>query len=221
MRFAIQEMSGGRRSRPLLHCLVLFALGWPALAEPVSIKGLNSWVLASLPDNLQQVRDLGVSTVRVDLPWEQVEPMPNQFDWQKVDRVIEAAHAGNIQVLFTLRSISSWGTAVKADPKDLYHHASHPKSMADWERFVRSLAQRYKGQGVHYEIENEVNTDFWSTRVMTAILTTTPWNCPYVAGRPKGWATPWVTLSVTAWPILAITLQPPLCRKILTTTAPK
>jgi hypothetical protein len=162
MRFAIQEISGGRRSRPLLHCLVLFALGWPALAEPVSIKGLNTWVLASLPDNLQQVLDLGVSTVRVDLPWEQVEPMPNQVDWQKVDRVMEAAHAGNIQVLFTLRSISSWGTAVKADPKDLYHHASHPKSMADWERFVRSLAQRYKGQGVHYEIENEVNTDFWA-----------------------------------------------------------
>jgi polysaccharide biosynthesis protein PslG len=162
MRFTIQKRSGRRRIRPLLHFLVLLALGGPVLAEPVTIKGLNTWVLAALPDNLQQVRDLGVSTVRVDLPWEQVEPMPNQFDWQKLDRIMEAAHGGDIQVLFTLRSISSWATAVKADPKDLYHHASRPKSMADWERFVQNLAQRYKGQGVHYEIENEVNANFWA-----------------------------------------------------------
>jgi hypothetical protein len=63
MRFTIQKRSGGRRRPPLLHFLVLLTLGWPALAEPVSIKGFNTWVLASLPDNLQQVLDLGVSIV--------------------------------------------------------------------------------------------------------------------------------------------------------------
>ena len=140
----------------------MIALGSPASAEPAAIKGLNAWVLGALPDNIQQVLDLGVSIVRVDLPWEQVEPVPNQFEWQKLDRLVEAARAGKIEVLFTLRSISSWGTAVKADPKDLYHHASRPKSMSDWERFVQRLAERYKGQGVHYEIENEVNSNFWS-----------------------------------------------------------
>jgi cellulase (glycosyl hydrolase family 5) len=150
-----------RALRPAL-IVVLTSLALAARAEQAALKGLNTWLLGALPANLQEVRNLGVAIVRVELPWEQVEAAPDQFDWRRVDKVVEAAHAGKMQVLFTLRSISSWATTVEADRKDLYHHASRPKAMADWERFVSSLARRYKGQDVHYEIENEVNSNFWA-----------------------------------------------------------
>jgi hypothetical protein len=155
-------MAHQMRSLRFLAVPVLIALGAPAMADPSAIRGLNTWLLGSLPQTLGLVSELGVSTVRVDLPWEQAEPARGQFDWRKVDQVVAAARSANIQVLFTLRSISSWGTIRKADRNDLYHHATHPKSMADWQQFVTSLAGRYRGQGIHYEIENEVNSDFWS-----------------------------------------------------------
>jgi hypothetical protein len=150
------------RSIRLLAVSALIALGSPAVADPAAIKGLNSWLLGSLPQNLALVSELGVSTVRVNLPWEQAAPASGRLDWQKVDQVVAAAGSANIQVLFTLSSISSWGTVRTADLKDLYHHASHPISMADWQQFVTNLAGRYRGQGIHYEIENEVNSDFWA-----------------------------------------------------------
>jgi hypothetical protein len=162
MRFAFRKPSSGRRSRRLIQVLIGIALVSPAHADTAAIKGLNTWLLGSLPVNIQQVLDLGVSIVRIDLPWAQVEPTPNQFDWEKVDRAVGAAHTARIQILFTLRSISTWATTVKADRQDLYHHASRPKSMADWERFVQNLSRRYSGHGVHYEFENEVNSNCWS-----------------------------------------------------------
>lgn len=151
-----------RRNLRLAPFLLVAALASPVHAEQAAIKGLNTWLLGSLPNDVQQVRELGVSVVRIDLPWEQVERSPNQFDWQTLDKVVGIARVNHIEILLTLRSTSSWGTTVKADPKDLYHHASRPKSMAEWERFVQGLSSRYKGQGVHYEIENEVNSDFWA-----------------------------------------------------------
>jgi len=146
----------------LLVILVMGGLAICLRAQDNNPKGLNVWTLRSLPDNLKYVQDLGVNIIRVEVPWEQVEPNPNQFDWTKVDSVVETARANHIQVLFTLRSVSSWGTKVQAQPQDLLHHASLPKSMADWERFARSLVARFKGQGVSYEIENEVNANFWA-----------------------------------------------------------
>ena len=142
---------------------VLLAAGFaaPATAD-TNPKGLNQWELRALPDNAAQVHDLGVGIVRVDLPWQQVEPNPQQLVWKNVDTIVQTARTNGIAVLFTLRSISSWGTSIPAAPRDLYHHASLPKSMADWQRFVGAVASRYAGQGVSYEIENEVDTNFWA-----------------------------------------------------------
>ncbi len=149
-------------SNRLLAALILVGSATSLPAQEDSSKGLNTWLLGSLPRNVKNVRDLGAGIVRIDLPWEQIESAPNEFDWSKIDLVVESARKNRIQVLFTLRSISSWATKVQARPEDLYHHASLPKSMADWEQFTRSLAARYKSRGVSYEIENEVNSNFWT-----------------------------------------------------------
>ncbi len=163
MRRSLGSKSIDRQTGRILLAIAILVGSVSSLpAQENTAKGLNTWLLGSLPHNVKYVRDLGVGTVRVDLPWEKVESNPNEFDWSKVDSVVETARRNRIQVLFTLRSVSSWGTKVRAQPEDLYHHASLPKSMADWEQFTRTLAARYKGQGVSYEIENEVNSNFWA-----------------------------------------------------------
>jgi hypothetical protein len=149
-------------SHILLAIVILVGSSTSLFAREITSKGVNTWLLGSLPNNVNYVRDLGAGIVRVDLPWEQVQPGPNQFNWNKIDAVVETASGSDLQVLFTLRSISSWATKLQAQPHDLYHHASLPKSMADWENFIRTLAAHYKSRRVSYEIENEVNANFWA-----------------------------------------------------------
>jgi len=144
----------------LLALLVGPSSSLPAAAP--EIKGLNIWKAGAVPEELERAADLRVAIIRVELPWEQVEPTPNEFDWRKPDRAVEAAAAQGVHVLFTLRSLSGWATVTPADADDLSHGASRPKSMEDWQRFVTLLTQRYRGKPVSYEVENEVNANFWA-----------------------------------------------------------
>lgn len=148
--------------RVLLALLLVTGCVAPTQAAVTNPMGLNQWVPRALIDNLNEVRALGVGAVRVALPWQQVQPNPQQFDWSTTDATVAAARSAGIEVLFTVRSISAWGTAQPPKPGDPYHGASLPKSMSDWQHFVGALALRYAGQGVSYEIENEADTNFWA-----------------------------------------------------------
>jgi hypothetical protein len=65
-------------------------------------------------------------------------------------------------VLITLRAISSWGTKGRTNSRNAYYGASLPLDMRSWDTFVSTMARRYKGRNVAYEIENEPNSSFWS-----------------------------------------------------------
>lgn len=126
-------------------------------------KGINPWFAQAFLANIESIEDLHIRSVRVELPWELVQPSPDVFDWSKVDAVGDAAQAHGIDVLFTLRSVSSWATKHPLRGNDLFHNASFPLDLKNWDRFVKTLALRYKGRHVDYEIENEPNIPkFWN-----------------------------------------------------------
>jgi len=124
--------------------------------------GINPWDMRSFLSDTSGYVGTTVGSIRIDLPWQQIEPRPDVFDWSQLDALVNAAAANHMSVLLTLRAISSWGT--KAPPKSggPYHGASLPLDMRRWEAFVAAMAERYKGRNVAYEIENEPNSDFWS-----------------------------------------------------------
>lgn len=125
-------------------------------------KGLNTWIIHSFIKDIKYVQDLGIHTVRIDIPWQLIEPEQNKFEWSKTDDAVSIAQANHIEILFTLRSISSWATKLEAQKGDIYHNASSPKNMKEWVSFVETFASRYKDRNVNYEIENEANMpNFW------------------------------------------------------------
>src|SRR5712675_1000125 len=77
-----------------------------------------------------------VGSIRIDLPWQQVQPRPGVFSWEEIDKVVDAARANRMDVLVTLRAISSWGTKAPPNPRDAYQGASLPRDMSNWETFV-------------------------------------------------------------------------------------
>jgi hypothetical protein len=111
---------------------------------------------------LDDAENLGIGMIRVPLSWQTVEPEKGEFDWAPSDLIVRSARDRNMSVLFTLRSISKWGTKKTSRQTSIYTSGSAPKDPDDWSAFAGALADHYKGQGISYEIENEVNAPaFW------------------------------------------------------------
>jgi hypothetical protein len=162
-------------SRVLRVCLIGLAVGLvgeaasgerPAThpAAPVATNahvGINEWEMHSFLRHADAVADSGVGSIRVALPWQGVEPQPDVYAWDLLDRVVQRAQEHHLDVLLMLRALSSWGTKLPFDAAHRYEGASLPKDMAHWARFVAAVAERYKGRNVAYEIENEPNAKYW------------------------------------------------------------
>ncbi|MFP4037742.1 MAG: beta-galactosidase [Desulfobacteraceae bacterium] len=123
--------------------------------------------LCVTPTELQRdkhrIKELGITAVRLPAPWQFIEPEEGRFDWQRADSVIKELRGMGLQILLNVRSVSEWGTRKEAEKTGGYRSSSMPRDLGQWERFLGSLARRYKGMGVHYEIENEVSAEaFWS-----------------------------------------------------------
>ncbi|MGD1995755.1 MAG: hypothetical protein PVH62_03170 [Anaerolineae bacterium] len=104
--------------------------------------------------------------------WGNIEPQPGRYDWAPLDAVIadyQAAGFTGIQLL--LSAESPW--AATRPPSGLDKGDSFPREehLDDYSAFVRSVAERYDGDGVddapgllfpihHYGIEREY-TGFW------------------------------------------------------------
>lgn len=150
-------------------------------AESVGRLGLNV-SLQSFKEEALQAQQLGIGTIRVNVPWQEIAPkevvddqhrgeedvtgpadeQPGEFNWSALDRLVDAAHQYRMEIVLTVRSISSWGTKNMAQGRGVERSSSAPALMRHWTFFLSSLAKRYKGQGVCYEIENEVgNKMFW------------------------------------------------------------
>jgi GH35 family endo-1,4-beta-xylanase len=146
----------------LLTGLMLLSsmLAFNARAQEVRRLGLNT-TLRTYGEDIKYVQELGVGTIRVPLQWQLVRIRPGEYDWSTIDRLVKAAQTKQIEVLFNIRTTFLEG--IKKLKKDLKRRPIEisPPSMdvKEWVHFVETLANRYRGQGVNYEIENEEN--FW------------------------------------------------------------
>ena len=128
--------------------------------------GLNT-TLRTISDDIKSIQELGVRTIRVPLQWQFVKIRPGEYDWSSIDRFVKAARTKQIEVLFTIRTtFREQKEAPKTRPKKGTIQGSqiNPPSVdaKEWAYFIETLAYRCRGEGVNYEIENEVNSEaFW------------------------------------------------------------
>ncbi len=150
--FAISASAAGRVSgvpeRNLLSSSAQAADPGAPKKPPNEHLGVNPWGAEAFLLNADEFASTNVGSIRIDLPWEQVQPRPGVFTWDVVDKVVDTAQANRMDILITLRAISSWGTQRPANARDGYHGASLPLDMNAWETFVSTMALRYKGRHV-------------------------------------------------------------------------
>lgn len=85
--------------------------------------------------------------------WSELEPARGRYQWQTLDRLVAGAGRAGLPVLFTLGGTPQW--ASPDGPRMPYEdgaRAAPPDDLADWDRFVRALGERYRGRIQAYEL---------------------------------------------------------------------
>jgi hypothetical protein len=100
----------------------------------------------ALERELALMEAAGIGMVRVDFPWEHVERVPGQWNFDRHDAVVAAARKRGIVVLPILD----------------YGHEKYPWPTDDdkpWRNYVRRVVERYAADCPVFEVWNEQNDD--------------------------------------------------------------
>ncbi|MDD5005112.1 MAG: cellulase family glycosylhydrolase [Candidatus Omnitrophica bacterium] len=111
-------------------------------------------------DDLKKVADLlseaGVTFVRMDFLWQDIEPQKDNFDFAKYDFIVDLLSKKNIRILGVLGYCASWAG-------DDWNYI--PRNLEDFTGYVSSVVSRYKDSIKYWEIWNEPDsTIYWKTQ---------------------------------------------------------
>lgn len=117
---------------------------------------------ADLAQALDDAVDLGVTWIRADVSWTNIQPDgETQYLWERFDRVARAAQERDLKVLATLSYTPQWARDAACADKNA---TCPPASNARFAQFVTEAVTRYSAMGMHtWQIWNEPNISaFWS-----------------------------------------------------------
>jgi GH35 family endo-1,4-beta-xylanase len=140
---------------------VVEQLSWPFL-----------YSAETMPTALQLMRDAGISWLRVNWTWKDMQPEPGAFHFDQFDLVAQMAADHDMNLLAILVAVPAWASTAPTEliaehgslsPVDKYR----PRDVNDWLTYVRAVVERYDGDGLddapgspriaHWEVWNEPN----------------------------------------------------------------
>jgi hypothetical protein len=108
---------------------------------------------------LQQMKSMGMNTVRVDANWSVGEPSQGNFAWSTLDQMMASVHQVGMTADLIIDGCPPWAAAAGATGQ--FAQPASPSQFATW---AGAVAARYGSLGADYfEIWNEPNIPmFWS-----------------------------------------------------------
>jgi len=104
--------------------------------------------------------------------WSELEPSPHEWNFEKLDRLVQLASAHQTQVVLTLAYTPRWAS-LRPDEKSSSGRmgaAAPPRDLADWRDFIATVTARYRGKIQYYELWNEPNDPgFYSGDLKTIV----------------------------------------------------
>jgi hypothetical protein len=93
-----------------------------------------------------------------DVTWPQLEAQRGQWDFSRLDAYVAMAEQRGVEIVLPLGLSPSWASARPREASSYWPGSSaEPANIDDWRNYVRTVATRYAGRVMHYEIWNEVN----------------------------------------------------------------
>lgn len=159
----------------LVTAMLAAALLPAAPAAAVNIK-VDPRLFGVHDGGMSSVSSGTVGSVRlwdVGTTWRDIETSPGSYNFSRLDAVVRAAQARNVEVVLVLGMTPDFYGGATANPSDL----------GAWTRYVTAVASRYRSfegkRGIHaYQVWNEANVkNFWTgSPVQMAQLTKATWN---------------------------------------------
>jgi hypothetical protein len=135
----------------------------PQNSKPASRKGINAGDLrrlsaSALSTAVDDLVALGVSWVRMDFPWSEIESTRGEFNMRGLDAAVRALGSRGIGVLAIIDYAPSWANGGNGQ---MYP----PTNATDFATYAAFLVRHFAPMGVHtWEIWNEPNLKvYWAT----------------------------------------------------------
>jgi hypothetical protein len=131
--------------------------------QPVHLSGADR---GAVPSSLFNLNILGISdrTGWPSMPfaswrsfhfnWNDVEPAKDRWAFARPDHDVQEALKHHVDLLAILETIPAWAASAE-EASNPAKQIAKPASLAAWADYVRTVAQRYKGQIHYYELWNE------------------------------------------------------------------
>ncbi len=130
-------------------------------ADPVWDFKATDPTKSELPQFVEMLKQTQCGAVRIPIRWRVVEPKRGEWDFSAIDRVVAAIPA-EVEILVVLMSVPEWANGKAPGEVEGWFDAYPPRDLADWERAVSKIVDRYKQRIKHWEIWNEENgVDFY------------------------------------------------------------
>ncbi len=134
---------------PVADALCL-AAGLPGGTDPASVNARNF--------RIDRSGEAGIRYFRHDFLWDQIEPEPGEFDFEAMDRAVDAALEAGIEYIGILcYGNPAYSSQTDDDP------AYPPDDPADFANYVYETVSHFHGRVHNWEIWNEPNVGlrFW------------------------------------------------------------
>ena len=148
--------SATQNGTPVIRQLSLDVVSTSSIVESPATVGIsdNLYLLnnnADIDKTLDMMLSLGVTNVRMDIPWAFIQPSSaTSYSWTKMDYIVNAAASRGMNVLGILDATPSWAGSLLT---------GHPDPTA-YAKFASTVAGRYGTKIAAYEIWNEPNASF-------------------------------------------------------------
>ncbi len=131
-------------------------LPWGDFGYGIAVQGVIP-VAGKYTYSMRQVRDhLGLSWVKQQLRWDDVQPEPGTFDWSLYDPVVAAADEMGLKLLLSVVKGPKWTNDYASNDPDP-NVSAPPADLALYADFLGRLVDRYEGRVHAIEVWNEQN----------------------------------------------------------------
>jgi hypothetical protein len=103
---------------------------------------------------IASAQKLGMTWIKQQVRWSEIEPSPGQFNWNWLDGIIDDANGAGLYMMLSVVTAPEWSRANSGG-------GTHgpPDNYAEYGRFLGQLVDRYKGKVHAVEVWNEQNLD--------------------------------------------------------------
>ncbi len=132
---------------------VLAAPAYARRTVPVGFFGvvippeLNTVSDATLDQQMGLMASSGVESIRLDLPWLQLEPAPGSFDFSTLDRLVGTASRHHLRAIVNVSYTPAWASS---QPGAAESWRYPPKNVSAYTDLMRRLVLRYGPSGAFF-----------------------------------------------------------------------